>query len=374
MAIDLRYSADQDHLRESARSFFAQRCPTTVVRELEETDAGFDPAMWREMADLGWLGVTVPERWGGGGGSFLSLIPLYEEMGRAVVPSPHLDTTVALDVLLTAGNDAQRDALVPEIVHGDCIVSLALVEADGGIDAASIAVEATRDGDGWVLDGVKLLVDYAASADRFLVSARASEGVTLFLVDATSSGISLTSMPNLPGVPMSAVELSQVKVPADALIGIAGGGWSVLADAIAKGAVLQSATIVGGAGAVLEITNQYAKDRQQFGSPIGRYQAVQYMVSDVLIDMHCTELLTRQAAFRIDAGKPFAREAAIAATYAKQASAHLNRQAHEVHAGIAFMMEHDLQLYSRRAKHWETALGDARYHEAQLVDASGYTS
>jgi alkylation response protein AidB-like acyl-CoA dehydrogenase len=176
-------------------------------------------------------------------------------------------------------------------------------------------------------------------------------------------------MPNLSGLPLSAVELTRVEVPGTAVVGPVGGGWPVLARAIAKGAVLQAATIVGAAGAVLEMTNQYAKDREQFGGPIGRYQAVQYLVSDVLIDMHRADMLTRQAAYRIDAGKPFEREAAIAATFAKAASAHLHRQAHEVHAGVAFMMEHDLQLYSRRAKHWETALGDVNYHEARLAEA-----
>jgi alkylation response protein AidB-like acyl-CoA dehydrogenase len=243
------------------------------------------------------------------------------------------------------------------------------VEADGGIGPESISLRAERSGAGWVLDGIKLLVAFAASADRLLCSARTEAGVTLFLVDPAAAGVVITPIPNISGLPLSAVELDHVEVGVAAAVGRVGGGWPVLSRAIAKGAVLQAATIVGAAGAVLEMTNQYAKDREQFGGPIGRYQAVQYLVSDVLIDMHRADLLTRQAAFKIDAGQPFEREAAIAATFAKQASAHLHRQAHEVHAGVAFMMEHDLQLYSRRAKHWETALGDARYHEAQLAEA-----
>src|SRR4051812_12111688 len=373
MAIDVKFTPDQEALRDSIRSYFARRCPTSVVRDLEASDAGYDRAMWREMADLGWLGMTVPEVDGGGGGEFPSLIPLYEEMGRAVVPSPHLDTTVATDVLLALGSDAQKGALLPEIVSGKCVLSLALTEADGEIGRDSVALEATPNGDGWVLDGIKLLVAYAASANLLLCSARAAEGVTLFLVDPKTAGVSLTPIPNISGIPLSAVEFTQVAVSGDAIVGQPGRGWPALSDAISKGAVLQAATIVGAAASVLEMTNQYAKDRSQFGNPIGRYQAVQYMVSDILIDMHRADLLTRQAAFRIDVGKPFAREAAIAATFAKQASAHLHRQAHEVHAGVAFMMEHDLQLFSRRAKHWENALGDARYHEARLAEAIDLT-
>jgi alkylation response protein AidB-like acyl-CoA dehydrogenase len=368
MAIDTRWNADQDHLRTAARQFLEARCPTTRVRELEESVLGFDRAMWQEMADLGWLGIAVPEEYGGAGSGFLDLVPLSEELGRAVVPGPFLDTTVAADVLLAAGTDDQRAELLPAITEGRCIVSLALVEPDGGIGPDSIAVRAERSGDGWVLDGIKLLVAFATSADRLLCSARTDEGVTLFLVDPGASGVVATPMPNISGLPLSAVELDHVEVPGAAVVGPVGGGWPVLSRAIAKGAVLQAAIIVGAAGAVLEMTNQYAKDREQFGGPIGRYQAVQYLVSDVLVDMHRADLLTRQAAYRIDAALPFEREAAIAATFAKQASAHLHRQAHEVHAGVAFMMEHDLQLYSRRAKHWETALGDARHHEAQLVE------
>jgi alkylation response protein AidB-like acyl-CoA dehydrogenase len=369
MAIDLRFTPDQDDFRDSVRQVLARRCPTTTVREIEDSGAGYDPTMWQEMADLGWLGMTFPEAYGGAGEGFLTLLPLYEELGRAVVPSPHLETTVAADVILTAGTEAQKQSLLPAIANGDCIISLALHETDGGIGPDSIAVQATRDGDGWLLDGIKLLVPFAATANHLLLSARASEGVTLFLVDPQSTGISLSSIPNISGVPLAAVELTQVRVGAGAVVGPVGGGWPILEPAIAKGAVLQCATIVGAAGAVLEMTNQYAKDREQFGNPIGRYQAVQYMISDILIELHRTDLLTRQAAFLIATGKPFAREAAIAAAVGKAGSAHLHRQAHEVYAGVAFMMEHDLQLFSRRAKHWETALGDVTYHESRLKQA-----
>ena len=160
-----------------------------------------------------------------------------------------------------------------------------------------------------------------------------------------------------------------VLAAADSLVGVEGGGWAPLLDAIVKGAVLQTATIVGAAQAVLDMTNQYAKDRVQFGNPIGQYQAVQYLITDILIDLHRADLLARQAAFRIDAGKPFLREAAIAVAFGKQAAAHLHRQAHEVHAGVAFIDEHDLQLYSRRSKFWENHLGDARDYQELIADA-----
>ena len=157
-------------------------------------------------------------------------------------------------------------------------------------------------------------------------------------------------MPNIAGSALYAVTLDDVAASPDSVVGPLDGGWTALSAATTKAAVLQTATIVGAAQAVLAMTNQYAKDREQFGGPIGRYQAVQYLVSDILIDMHRADLLAKQAAFRIDAGKPYDREAAMAIAFGKQASAHLHRQAHEVHAGVAFIIEHDLTLYSRRVE------------------------
>jgi alkylation response protein AidB-like acyl-CoA dehydrogenase len=232
--------------------------------------------------------------------------------------------------------------------------------------------------DRYALTGDAVLVAYAPSADWFLVTARsgvpapAGDGdVSVLLVDARSAGITSSPMPNIGGQPLFAVHFDDVVVAADALVGPLGAGWPALSSAITKAAVLQTATIVGAARRVLEMTNQYAKDREQFGSPIGRYQAVQYLVSDILIDLHRADLLARQAAFRIAAGRSFEREAAIAVAFGKRAAAHLHRQAHEVHAGVAFMLEHDLTLYSRRAKFWENNLGDARYYEDLVVSAMG---
>jgi alkylation response protein AidB-like acyl-CoA dehydrogenase len=215
-------------------------------------------------------------------------------------------------------------------------------------------------------------VSFASAADTFLVAARTggergADGITLFLVDATAPGVAVEDLPNIAGGSLGVLEMVDVELGADAVVGPVGGGWEPLATAMTNAAVLQTATIVGAARAVLEMTNQYAKDREQFDSPIGRYQAVQYLVTDVLIDLHRADLLARQAAFLISTGRPSAREAAIAVAFGKRAAAHLHRQAHEVHAGVAFIVEHDLTLYSRRSKFWENHFGDARYYEEQLA-------
>ncbi len=375
MAIDLTLDDDQLLLQQSANEFFRRRYPSEVVRDLEARDIGYAPEHWREMADLGWLGITIPAQYGGGGGRFLDLYPLYEEMGRFLVPSPHVDTVgVAADVLLSVGTDAHRASLLPKIAAGELLVIPAVLEADGALAADAISGAASRRGDDYVVTATKVLVPYARSADWFLVPVRTDgAGVSLLLVDAHADGVSCDPLPNIAGHALSVVRLDGVSTSADNLVGVAGGGWAPLADAMLKAAVLQTATIVGAASAVLGMTNQYAKDRVQFGSPIGQYQAVQYLVTDILIDLHRADLLARQAACRIDAGKPFAREAAIAVAFGKQAAAHLHRQAHEVHAGVAFIDEHDLQLYSRRSKFWENHLGDARTYQELIADVMADT-
>ena len=390
MAIDLTLDEHQHLVQRSAYEFFRKRSTPEAVRDIEAGGVGYQPEIWREMAGLGWLGMTFPEPYGGSGGNFLDLYPIYEEMGRFLVPSPHLDTVaVAGELILRAGSEEHRESLLPAIAEGRCIISLAAFEADGAFGPQSVTFRAERRGDGYALAGTKLLVAYAASADWFLTTVRtggprassngrpgggqrgAEDGISVLLVDARSPGITWSPMRNIAGQPLFAVTFDDVSVPGDALVGPLGGGWAALSSAVTKAAVLQTATIVGAARRVLEMTSQYAKDRQQFGSPIGRYQAVQYLVTDILIDMHRADLLARQAAFRIDAGKSFERKAAIAVASGKRAAAHLHRQAHEVHAGVGFIVEHDLTLYSRRAKYWENNLGDARYFEDLLVDAIG---
>ena len=375
MAIDLTLDDHQLLLQRSASELFRKRYPSEVVRAIEDGDLGYSPEGWQELAELGWLGIRFPERYGGGGGRFLDLYPIYEEMGRFLVPSPHLDTVaVAGEIVLAAGTEDQRQALLPEIAHGNCIISPAILEGDGSFGSDAITCSAERRGNDFVISGTKLLVPYARSADRILCVVRTgpatdAHDISLLLVDAQADGITCDKIPNIAGHALYAVAFDEVSTPAENLVGVEGRGWGPLSETTLKAAVLQTATIVGAARAVLDMTNQYAKDREQFGDPIGRYQAVQYLVTDILIDMHRADLLAKQAAFRIDAGMPFEREAALAVAFGKRAAAHLHRQAHEVHAGVAFIVEHDLSLYSRRSKFWENHLGDARHYQERVADS-----
>lgn len=371
MTIDIEFDEQQVRLGEAARELFARRATPSSTRELEAGETGFSPELWREIAALGWLGIEVPEEHGGGGGGFLDLYLLFEELGRALVLGPYHDTIgLAVPLLLALGTDEQRAQHLSAIASGDEVASLALVERSGGFGAADIELNATPAGDGGhVLSGTKLLVGWAPDADVLIVPARGPNGITLFLVDGHAPGVGQTRLVNLPADALYEVTFDDVHVGSTATLGSAGGGWEPLQDAMLRAAVLQAATIVGAARSVLEMTSDYARDRVQFGIPIGKNQAVQYMVSDILIDLHRADLLNRRAAYLIDHGRPHRREAAVSVAFAKAASAHLHRQAHEVHAGVAFIDEHVLTLYSKHAKLWENHLGDAQLYRELVVDS-----
>jgi alkylation response protein AidB-like acyl-CoA dehydrogenase len=361
--MDITLDDRHQELGRVARQLFESRSPLTTVRELEGSDVGYAPELWQEMARLDWLGLAVPEALGGPGGSLLDLVALYREMGRALVPSPHLGTAViAADVL---GREGARREVLASIMGGRTIVAPALAEPDGAWGPEAVMLPARRTLDGYRLHGTKLLVAHAHVADRFLVTTRTAappDGITLFLVDARRDGVEIEPLPNIAGMPLFAVTFD-VELDADALVGAVDHGWQLLAPALDRAAVLRGAEVVGAGERLLDMSVGYAHQRTQFGRPIGQFQAVQYLCTDIAIATHLTDLFVRQAAWRLDQGLPARREVALAKGYASRAAQVVVHRAHEVHAGVAFMLESDVQLYTRRAKHWELDLGDARYHD-----------
>ena len=217
------------------------------------------------------------------------------------------------------------------------------------------------------MTGTKVVVPFADVAERLLVPVRDGDGVSLVLVDPAAAGVSVTPVDNLASLPLFSVVMEGVEI--DGLVGPKGAGWSLLAPALAGGAVLRAAETAGAGERLLELVVEYAQDRKQFGRAIGSYQAVQYLCTDIGIESHLTGLLARRAAWLIDTGRPSQRAVSAAKLYASRAAAHMAHQAHEVFAGVAFMMEHDLHLFTRHAKHWEHDLGDVRHHAEDLVRA-----
>ena len=370
--MDLTYNEQQTQIKTTARDFFQDTCPMDLVRELEVTSPGYSPDIWRKMADLHWLGITFPEAYGGAGQGFLDLYALYEEMGRSLLPSPHMATVVlAGETLLRAGSEEQKQRLLPAIARGEVIIAPAAIEPNGAYPPEGVQMEAAAAGAAFRLNGTKLLVEFADSADYFLCLARAAQGITLFLVDRTAPGVSLESLPNISKSRLFAVTLDNVDVDSSALVGAVGGGWGPYSEAQARASVLLCAEVAGAGERVLDMAVTYAKDRVQFGRQVGSFQAVQYLCSDVAIEGTRSNLLGKQAAWRIDGGLTYEREAALASAAASKGIMHLTRQAHEVFAGIGFMMEHDMQMFTRRAKYWELLLGDPEYHKEAWAVSQG---
>ena len=377
--MDLGLDDHQTELQGIARQLFASRCPPGTVRALEEDPVGFSRDLWDEMARLDWMGLGQREATGGAGGTVLDLVAIYTEMGRALVPSPHLASAVVGGGVLAAAASAGLEAngsghqvreLARRALRGEEVVVPALSEPATTYGPAAVRLPAVPTSSGFRLDGVKLLVPFANSADRFLVATRTGpdpEAVTLVLVEPGQHGVELEPMPNIAGYPLFAVTFSSVEVPREAVVGPVGGGWSLLRPALERATVLRCAEIVGAGERVLEMSVDYSQQRVQFGQPIGRFQAVQYLCTDIAIATHLTSLLTRQAAWRLDEGLPAGREVSMAKAYGSRAAQLIVHRGHEVHAGVAFMLEADLQLYTRRAKHWELDLGDARYHDELIA-------
>lgn len=374
--MNLAYDEQQRVLKSTARDFFSSNCPPETVRELEGQSPGYSQEMWQKMADLGWLGITFPEKYGGFGGGFLDLYVLYEEMGRSLAPSPHLTSTVLVgETILRAGSEEQKARFLPPIAQGEIIATSALMEPNGAYGPDGVELQTKATGDGFQLSGTKLLVPYGDVADYFLVAARtqksigSGEGVTWFVVEGKDPSVSTTRLPNIAAENLCAVTFDNTKVSKDNVVGAVGGGWDSYAPIQSRASILQCAQIVGAGERVTDMAATYAKDRVQFGRPIGQFQAVQYLCTDVAIETTRASLLAKQAAWRIHEGLDHDREVALASAAARKAIMHLSRQAHEVFAGVAFMLEHDLQLYTRRAKAWELDLGDADYHKEQWAIA-----
>ncbi len=373
--MDVELDEDRELLRRSAREFLEKRFPLTRLREVEQSAQGYDPELWREMAALDWAGLGLPEEFGGAGAGFLSQYALHLELGRALVPSPLLASSViSAELLLAGGGDARRE-LLQGIAAGEAIVAPALDEPEGGFGLEAIQLAARRSGKGWRLDGAKLFVPFAHVAGHLLVAARSApgpDGITLFLLERNRPGLHVEPLPNIADLPLFALELDAVSASERDIVGKPDTAGAALCAAWDRAGILQCAELVGAGERVLEMTLRYALDRAQFGKSIGQYQAVQYLCSDIAIDVHLASLLSRQAAWRIEAGLPADYQIAAARAQAGSAAQHIVRQAHEVFAGAAFMLENDLQLFTRRAKHWELSFGDARHHLdrlAALLDA-----
>jgi alkylation response protein AidB-like acyl-CoA dehydrogenase len=376
--MDFGFNEEQELLRGQARDFLDKQCPTSRVRELMASDRCYDDAMYAQMASLGWTAIPFPEEYGGLGLGIVDLTVVLEEMGRHVTPAP-LQSAVGLAgmTLLHGGSDAQKQRLLPSLCEGESVGTVALVEESGRWDAEGVQLPAQRSGDAYLLSGEKLYVPDAHVADWMIVAARSGngggggDGVTLLLVDTAGPGVSVRTMKTMDQTRrLCVVSFDGVEVGADAVVGSEGRGWSVLRKGLDRALVAISAELCGTAQRALEMSVEYAKTRQQFGRPIGSYQAVSHKCADMLVQVESAKSLTYYAAWAVDNDVPEAPlAAAMAKAYASDAARLVTGAAIQVHGGIGFTWEHDMHLYFKRAKWGETTLGDAVFHRERVAQA-----
>jgi alkylation response protein AidB-like acyl-CoA dehydrogenase len=372
--MDFALSEDQEMLRTMARDFLEKECPEAVVRQIETDERGYSPELWRKIAELGWLGISIPEEYGGTGGDAVDLMVIHEEMGRALFPSPHLSTVVLCGhTILEAGNDKQKREIIPKIVNGELILAMALTEPESSWDGKAwcpegVTVKAVPNGDDYIIDGVKLFVHDAHIADYLLCVTRTKDdgtpekGITLFLVDARSPGISYELLDTLANRnTQSEVVFDKVRVPKANIIGELNGGWTPLSKSIKTGAVLLCAQMVGAGQRILEMTVDYAKTRIQFDMPIGINQYVQEHCVQLVIRQDACRYATQYAAWAL--GQPEQdMEVAMAKAWCSEAFEQICWRAHQVFAGVGTMaVLHIMPLYTRRGFVQEHYLGDTPF-------------
>jgi alkylation response protein AidB-like acyl-CoA dehydrogenase len=375
--VNFAFSEEQEQLREAVRKFLEAKSPESEVRRLMETTEGYDPAVWQQMAnELGLQSLHIPEDFGGQGFTFVELGIVLEEQGRALLCAPYFSTVVlAANAILNAGTDGEKKTHLPGIASGETIATLAFTEPNGKWDASGITMEAKPDGDGVVLDGEKMFVLDGHTADLIVVVARTAgtsgeDGISFFTVAGDAAGLTRTALATMDQTRKQArLEFSGVKAQP---LGAAGAGWAALSKTLDQAAVGLSNEMVGGAQFVLESSVQYAKDRVQFGRPIGSFQAIKHKCADMLLEVESAKSAAYYSAWAAaEDNDELPVVASLAKAYCSDAYFHAAAENIQIHGGIGFTWEHNAHLYFKRAKSSEILLGDATYHRELLAQRIG---
>lgn len=370
--MDLALNEEQELLQHTAEEFLEKESPLKHVRAMEEDPNGFSPVLWKQVADLGWQGLIVPEAYGGSGGSLIDLCVLIQQMGKALFPSPFLPTVVpCASTIARAGSEEQKRAILPGVASGDRILTWAQQEPAAKYEPYFLKTAVREEGDQLVLDGTKLFVAFANVANDLLVVAKDGDGETLLIVDAQSAGISKTPLAVVDASKQYEVVFSGVKVPKANVIGERGKARPIIDRALQEWTVAICAWMVGGAEGAFTMAVEYSKTRVQFGRPIGSFQALQHKAADMAILVEGAKLTTYQAAGALETGDEPERAIAMAKAWTTDAFRKVCTDAHQMHGAIGFTWEYDLQLYTRRMRALENTLGDSDYHRTKVADAIG---
>jgi alkylation response protein AidB-like acyl-CoA dehydrogenase len=372
--MDLGLSEEQEMLKNAARDFLEKEVPEKYVRDMEEDEKGYSSEVWSKMAGLGWQGLIIPESYGGSDFGFLDLVVLLEEFGRALVPGPFIPTVLATLAILEGGSEDQKKQYLPKIASGEQIGTLAVTEPSARWDAEGIQLKAEKSGDGYTLNGTKLFIPDAHVSDFMVVAARTGgsgeNGITLFVVDTKSAGITTTVLKTIASDKQCEVKFQNVKVPASAVLGAEGQGWKTLEQVQLKATVAECAYLVGLAQMDFEISVNYAKERVQFGRPIGSFQAIQHKCADMVTDVDGARFITYRAAWSVAEGEPDAAlNVHMAKAWCSDATRRVVAHGQQIHGGIGFTKDYKIQLFFRRQKRSELMWGDGDFHREAVAEA-----
>ncbi len=378
--MDFSFSEEQDELRRAARRFLEVASSEERVRAAMETEQGYDSTVWEQLSDeLAWTALTIPEKYGGLGMSYLDLHPLMEEMGRALLCSPFFSTIcLGANALLLAGSNTQKDRHLPGIAAGETTATLAYAEKNNRMDAVGVEATYSRNGAGYILRGEKIYVVDGHTADLIIVAARSerskgAEGVSLFVVPGDANDVKRAWLPTMDQTRrLASVQLGDVVVASDALLGEEGRGWELCERTLDLARIALAAEQVGAAEMCLDMSVEYAKVRQQFGRPIGSFQAIKHKCADMLMMIESA----RSAAFYASAlaghGDTDLEEAASGAkAFCSDTFFHCAAENIQIHGGIGFTWEHPAHIYFKRAKADEVLFGDPVFHRERVAQCMG---
>jgi len=370
--MNFAFSDEQEQLREFVRSFLDDKSSEAAVREQMDTDQGFDPDVWNQMAEqMGLQAIAIPEEFGGQGFGFVELIVVLEEMGRSLLCAPFFSSIVlAANALLLSGDDAAKGDYLPGIAAGETIAALALTEENGQWDESGVTARATQAGDGWAIEGAKSFVLDGHTANLLIVAARTSNGVSLFAVDPSANGVTRTLLSTMDQTRKQA-KIEFAATPAT-LIGNDGEGWGIVEKVLDLAAVALAAEQVGGAQKCLDMSVEYAKVRVQFGRPIGSFQAIKHKCADMLLEVESAKSAAYYAGWcAAEMNDELPQVASLAKSYCSEAYFHAAAENIQIHGGIGFTWEHPAHLYFKRAKSSELMFGDPTYHRELLAQRIG---
>jgi len=375
--MDLQFSQEQEMLRDTVRALLVEHSSLDDVRAFEDDPAGFKPELWAQFGELGLAGLMLPEAYGGSGMGPVEGAIVYEELGRALAASPHFVSAIcSAAALLRAGSEEQKTEWLPKLASTAAIFTPAWLERGNGFGPEGVQMRAVGDGDGCLLSGEKCHVAYASSADRLLVLARNDDGaVDLLLVDPAAGGVSMEQRLTMGSEAQYLVAFDGVRVGDDQRVGPAGSGWETWAAVMHEAVVLLAAQASGGCQRALEITVEYSMDRHQFDKPLAAFQAISHYLADAQTLVDGATTLAYEAAWTQEQGRSAAKLAPMAKLFACNTYRDVTAMATQVHGGMGFTIEYDIQLFFRRAKQLQLTWWDTRYLEdliaAAVLDGPG---